>query len=826
MEYIKTFAQIAQKDVPQVGGKAASLGTLYTKLSNQGIRVPNGFAITADAYWHFINANGLMPHIEKLMEELRDFTDTAKVHHVGNLIRNLFRIAPMPQALADHIIAAYHALGAEYRQKNLHVAVRSSATAEDLPTASFAGQQESFLNVSGKEELLEACKKCFASLFTDRAIVYRHDQNFDYKKIALSIAIQKMVRSDRGASGVAFSLDTESGFKNVVVINASYGLGESIVQGAVVPDEYVVFKPTLAHGTAPIIKKEIGSKKVKTVYRDQGTQQVNVPSGQQQQQCISDEQILEISRAVCAIENLYSDERGSWCPMDVEWAKDGIDNQIYIVQARPETVHAQQTHGFTHYALRAVQKPTILVSGQSIGQQIVTGVARLIAQAHDIHLVQSGDIIVTNMTDPDWVPALKKAVGIITQMGGRTCHAAIVARELRIPALVGAHDAMNLLKDGQQITIDCSQGMAGYVYEGAVPFEKNTIELNTIPTAPTDIMINLADPDRAFALSFLPVAGVGLARIEFIITNTIKIHPLALLYPEGLDKKTLKKIAELTDGFADKKEFFINKLAQGIGTIAAAFYPKKVIVRLSDFKTNEYRNLIGGSLFEPEEENPMIGFRGAARYYSPKYKEAFALECAAIQKARNQFGLTNIQVMVPFVRTVHEGKKVIALMAENGLVQDGTLSIIMMCEIPSNVMLIDEFLQDFDGISIGSNDLTQLVLGVDRDSPFLAGVFDERDPALKKMFALAIEGAQRAGKYSGICGQAPSDYPELTDYLIGLGIQSISLNPDTVIPFLMRYMRNLVGRPVLTKLETDEETSPFVVSAAEGSVSNHPLDTP
>lgn len=787
MEYIRNFSQISINDIGLVGGKAASLGNLYTKLARKGIRVPNGFAITADAYWYFINANGLMPHIEKMMDELRDFSDIEKVQQVGHHIRNLFRIAPMPPELGQHIIAAYQTLGAEYQQKNIPVAVRSSATAEDLPGASFAGQQESYLNISGKEELLDACKKCFASLFTDRAIVYRYDQQFDYKKIALSIVVQKMVRSDKGASGVAFTLDTETGFKDAILINGSYGLGDSIVQGLVVPDEYVVFKPTLAKGFAPIIKKEIGSKKVKTIYRATGTEQASVPSSLQTQQCINDQEILEIAQAASIIEELYSQEKGSWCPMDIEWAKDGIDNLIYIVQARPETVHAQHANGHSTYRLQAEKESTILATGQSIGQQIVSGPARVINSPTDIHLVQVGDIIVSNMTDPDWVPALKKAVGIITQMGGRTCHAAIVARELRIPALVGSHDAMTLIKNGQEITLDCSQGSTGYVYQGAIPFTKETVELESIPVAPTKLMINLADPDRAFSLSLLPVSGVGLARIEFIITNTIKIHPLALLYPDVLDKKTIKKIDELTAGFADKKEFYINKLAQGIATIAAAFYPKPVIVRLSDFKTNEYRNLIGGSYFEPEEENPMIGFRGSVRYYSPKYKEAFSLECAALKIVRNQFGLTNIKVMVPFVRTLQEGKKVIEQMQLHGLSQDKGLEIIMMCEIPSNVILIDEFLEDFDGISIGSNDLTQLTLAVDRDSPFVSGVFDERDPAMKKMFQMAIAGAKKAGKYSGICGQAPSDYPELAEYLISLGIESISLNPDTVIPFLMRY---------------------------------------
>lgn len=787
MKYIKLFSEIRSADVSLVGGKGASLGNLYNSLSRQGIRVPNGFAITADAYWYFIEANGLMPHIEKMMEELIDYADVLKVQQVGHHIRNLFRIAPMPPLLIEQILSAYQSLGAEYQQKNLAVAVRSSATAEDLPTASFAGQQESFLNISGKEELIEACKKCFASLFTDRAIVYRHDQNFDYRKIALSIVIQKMVRSDKAASGVAFSLDTESGFKDVVMINASYGLGDAIVQGLVVPDEYVVFKPTLKQGFNPIVKKEIGSKKIKTVYRATGTEQSNVPAAQAQAQCISDEEIITIAKAVCSIEDLYSQEKGSWCPMDVEWAKDGLDNQIYIVQARPETVHAQDTHIYTTYRLEADQNQDILVSGQSIGQHIATGTARVINSVKDINKVQPGDIIVTNMTDPDWVPVLKKAAGIITQMGGRTCHAAIVARELRIPAIVGAHEAMRKIADGQAITLDCSQGLAGYVYEGVLEFSKQEVHLHAMAQAPAKLMINLADPDRAFSLASLPVDGVGLARIEFIISGAIKIHPLALLYPDVLDKKTSKKIEELTVGFSDKKEFYITKLSQGIATIAAAFYPKPVIVRLADFKTNEYRNLIGGSYFEPEEENPMIGFRGAIRYYSPKYKDAFALECAALKKARDEFGLINIKIMVPFVRTLAEGKKVIEQMAAHGLAQNKGLEIIMMCEIPSNVMLIDEFLHDFDGISIGSNDLTQLTLGVDRDSQYLSGVFDERDPALRKMFQMAIAGAKCAGKYSGICGQAPSDYPELAEYLIDLGIESISLNPDTVIPFLSRY---------------------------------------
>ncbi len=792
MKFIKPFRALTLADVSLVGGKTASLGQMIASLSDAGIAVPDGFAITADAYWYYVEYNGLMPQIKQLMEQLHDYNDLQKLQEIGQAIRNLFLRARMPDDLATEILSAYNQLAKEYRQAKLSVAVRSSATAEDLPTASFAGQQESYLNISGDYQLIEACKKCFASLFTDRAIVYRHDKNFDFTNVALSIAVQKMVRSDKASSGVAFSLDTESGFKNTVVINASYGLGEAIVQGIVIPDEFVIFKLTLKQTFAAIIKKERGSKTTKIVYDEFGTKQVAVPRSEQWAFSLTDEDVLAIAKAVCVIEDLYTKLKGSWSPMDIEWAKDGKDGKIYIVQARPETIHARENHlQFQRYELQNSTELTPLVTGQSVGQQIVSGTARIIESIHDIVRVQQGDIIVTRMTDPDWVPVLKRAVGIITQMGGRTCHAAIVSRELRIPAIVGAENAMQKITNGTHITIDCSQGKTGFVYAGDLPFTLKTIELEQVPQAPADIMINLADPERAFALSFLPVAGVGLARIEFIITNTIKIHPLALLHPELVpDKKTLKHINELTAGYPDKKEFYIDSLAQGIGTIAAAFYPKPVIVRLSDFKTNEYRNLIGGSSFEPEEENPMIGFRGAIRYYSDRYKDAFALECAALKKAREQMGLTNIKIMVPFVRTLQEGKRVIQEMAHHGLNQaDNGLEIIMMCEIPANVVLIDEFLQDFDGISIGSNDLTQLTLGVDRDSPRLIGVFDERDPAMKKMFEMAIAGALRAHKYSGICGQAPSDYPELGEYLIKLGIESISLNPDSVIPFLMRYKK-------------------------------------
>lgn len=789
MKFIKPFRSLTLSDVSLVGGKTASLGQMIASLSDSGITVPDGFAITADAYWHYVDYNNLMPQIEHHMQEIRDYSDVHTLKQAGHAIRNLFVRARMPDDLAAEILSAYNQLAKEYRQAKLSVAVRSSATAEDLPTASFAGQQESYLNISGDYQLIEACKKCFASLFTDRAIVYRHDKNFDYKKIALSIAVQKMVRSDKACSGVAFSIDTETGFKNAVIINASYGLGEAIVQGLVVPDEIVIFKPTLQQGFIPIIKKERGSKTTKIIYDEFGTKQVATSKSEQMAFALSDEEALTIAKAVCAIEDFYSAQKGNFSPMDVEWAKDGKDGKIYIVQARPETIHGTHNHmQLRQYELKNTQPLIPLATGQSVGQHIVSGVARIIESAHQIEQVQEGDIIITRMTDPDWVPAMKKAVGIVTQMGGRTCHAAIVARELRIPAIVGCENAF-AIKNGSEITIDCSGSKLGTIYEGKIPFAIQTIELNEVPQAPADVMINLADPERAFSLSFLPVAGVGLARIEFIISNTIKIHPLALLHPESVtDKKAIKRIQELTAGYTDKKEFYIDALSQGIATIAAAFYPKPVIVRLSDFKTNEYRNLIGGASFEPEEENPMIGFRGAIRYYSDRYKDAFALECAALKRVREASGLTNIKIMVPFVRTLQEGQRVIQELGNCGLKQsENGLEIIMMCEIPSNVVLIDEFLKDFDGISIGSNDLTQLTLGVDRDSPLLSGVFDERDPAMKKMFEMAISGAIRAQKYSGICGQAPSDYPELGDYLIRLGIKSVSLNPDSVIPFLMRY---------------------------------------
>ena len=792
MRYIKYFEDIRIADVKTVGGKNASLGEMITQLSAQGIRVPTGFAVTADAYWHYLNTNHLVEKMKLIMAQLSDSGDVAVLQKVGSEIRDLIINADMPDDLAQEIIAAYHDLGRRYKQENCDVAVRSSATAEDLPTASFAGQQDTFLNVSGDEHVLNACKKSMASLFNDRAIIYRIDQGFDHFRVALSIGVQKMIRSDGAVSGVAFSLDTESGFKDVVMIEASYGLGESIVQGLVTPDEYMVHKPTLALGYASIIKKLCGDKKTKIVYSSDGDaaiKSVDVPLDDQHTFALTDDEIIELAQFVVTIEKHYSSLKNSWSPMDIEWAKDAQDKKIYIVQARPETIYAGKNQAvLQQYVLSKDAKKEMIVAGLSIGHKIVSGIARVVQGAQDIALVRDGDIIVTQMTDPDWVPVMKRAAGIVTDRGGRTCHAAIVSRELGIPAIVGTKNGTTTIKNGDTVTLDCSDGAIGTVYQGIIEFAKHDIPLDTIPTSPVAVMVNIADPDSAFQTAFLPVAGVGLARIEFIVTNFIKIHPMALVHSERItDDSVRAEIDSVTASYKDKKDFFVEQMAQGIGRIAAAFYPRPVVVRLSDFKSNEYRSLLGGVYFEPVEENPMIGFRGASRYYHEQYKEAFALECQALLRVRNVMGLKNVKIMVPFVRTVQEAGRVIDEMALHGLVrgEDG-LELVMMCEVPSNVILVNEFSQYFDGFSIGSNDLTQLVLGVDRDSTLLAALFDERDEAVKKMMAMAIEGAHKSGRYIGICGQAPSDYPEIADFLIKEGIDSLSLNADSVIPFLMR----------------------------------------
>lgn len=794
MLYIRWFDTLHMKDIPKVGGKNAALGEMIGALSKKGIDIPYGFAIIADAYWDYLTYNDLLKNMRMLIKKLNP-QDISSIQSVGHAVRELIMQGTLPPDLAEQIDNAYRQLSHHYKQKNCDVAVRSSATAEDLPTASFAGQQETFLNIRGVNALLHAYKKSIASLFTDRAIIYRLEKGFNQFDVALSTGVQKMVRSDKAASGVAFSLDTESGFKNMVMIDASWGLGESIVKGIVNPDEFYVFKPTLLQGFDAIIKKQCGTKKTKMIYSGSlknPIKQVAVSRADQQKFCITDKEILQLARMVVTIEDYYTKLNKRWTPVDVEWAKDGIDGTLYIVQARPETVHAQETQCmYTTYTLRDHRaRNNVLVTGLSVGSQIATGKARVITSAKDMAKVQKGDIIVTTMTDPDWVPVMKKAAGIITDLGGRTCHAAIVSRELNTPAIVGTSQATKMIHDGQLITLDCSQGAIGYVYKGSLPFDMRTIDCGKIPKAPTQIMINIADPDNVLQLSKLPVQGVGLARIEFIITNAIKIHPMALIESDKItDQKTKKAIQDLTKHYPSKQDYFVDILAQSIGTIAAAFYPRPVIVRLSDFKTNEYRNLIGGVYFEHFEANPMIGFRGASRYIHPLYKKAFCLENAAIKKVRESMGLDNIMLMIPFVRTVDEAKQVIQVLHACDLKQSATLKFVMMCEIPSNVILIDEFSKLFDGFSIGSNDLTQLTLGVDRDSALLSPLFDERDEAVKRMCTLAIEGAHKHKKFIGICGQAPSDYPDFAEFLIKQGIDSVSLNPDSVLPFLMRYKK-------------------------------------
>lgn len=792
MKYIRWFQEISLADIASVGGKNASLGEMTRQLLKQGISVPQGFAVTADAYWQYLDHNQLRTPIKDILDHL-DYQNETQLHECAASIRALIDQGSIPSDIKHELEQAYQELSAFYQIDACDVAVRSSATAEDLPGASFAGQQETYLNVLGSDQLFRAYVQCLASLFTDRAIVYRQVKHFDHFSVGLSVGIQKMVRSDSGCSGVAFSLDPETGFRDVVVINSSYGLGESIVQGLVTPDEFVVYKPMLDRGYNPIIKKQRGSKKTALVYGETPNSivTVDVPDDRAMRWCLADTQIVELARMVVTIEQYYSTQAGHPVPMDIEWALDGIDGTLYIIQARPETVHAAALDGMltmTQYQIRSDQGLSPLLMGNSIGQQVVSGTVRIIHAVSEIAQVQPGDILVTRMTDPDWVPAMRKVAGIITELGGRTCHAAIVSREMHIPAIVGAVGATEQLRNGQRITLDCSQGLVGRIYDGALSFDVIEQKLDELPQAPVALMINIADPERAFSLAKLPVAGVGLARIEFIIAGTIKIHPCALLYPDKVDQATRDTVHQLVSQYNSPSDYFIELLAQGIAQIAAAFYPRPVTVRCSDFKTNEYRNLIGGTFFEPIEENPMLGLRGASRYYHPEYRQAFELECRALHMVREQMGFENVEIMVPFVRTVQEAHQVIDVLAANNIVRGRQgLRLIMMCELPSNVLCMEEFSAYFDGFSIGSNDLTQTTLGVDRDSGQLSGIFDERDEAVKRMMVLAITRARAASKSIGICGQAPSDYPEVADFLIKQGITSLSLNPDSVIPFLLRY---------------------------------------
>ncbi len=789
-KHILWFEEISIKDVPLVGGKNASLGEMFSSLAKKGVNVPNGFALTSAAYWYFLKKNKIDKKLEDIFRKFRPDSFTS-LRKTGKAARQLIMKADFPKDLKEEIIVSYNKLSKKYGFKNIDVAVRSSATAEDLPSASFAGQQETYLNISGKEKLLKAIKKCMASLFTDRAISYREQKGFNHLKIALSVGVQKMVRSDLASAGIMFSLDTETGFRNVILINGIYGIGEMIVQGKITPDQFYVFKPTLKKGFASIIAKNLGRKSKKYVYsKSGGLKEVEVSKEKQLKFCLSDKEILTLARWAQIIENHYSKKAGKWVPQDMEWAKDGKTGQLFIVQARPETVHSIENRNvFEEYQIKASSKP--ILKGIAIGNKIAQGRAKIISDISKASHFRKGEILVTKMTDPDWVPVMRIASAIVTDEGSKTCHAAIVARELGIPCIVGSQKATKVLKSGQEITVDCTQGLDGRVFLGKVPFKIKRYNLRKVPKLKTKIMVNIGAPEIAFKTSFLPNDGVGLAREEFIIAEKIRIHPLALYHFSRLkDKKLKKKIEEITRGYKDKKQYFIDKLAEGVAQIAAAFWPKPVIVRLSDFKTKEYRGLIGGYLFEGKEANPMLGFRGASRYLDNEFKPAFEMECLAIKKAREKFGLKNIVIMVPFCRTPEEGRGVVKLMEKYGLKQhkDG-LKIIVMCEIPSNVILADEFLRIFDGMSIGSNDLTQLTLGMDRDNARIVYIADERNKAVKEMIKKVINLCNRRKKYCGICGQAPSDFPDFAEFIMKEGIQSMSLNPDTVIPTILKLAK-------------------------------------
>jgi len=793
--YILWFDEIGLQDLPLVGGKNASLGEMRKELSKSGVNVPNGFAVTVNAYnaflergivqeWHDgLGKRNVKENIEEILKGL-DVGNIENLSDKGSRVRRLIYSLEFPRDLVDEIVKAYRSLCKEYGE-DTDVAVRSSATAEDLPNASFAGQQETYLNIRGEYALIQACKRCFASLFTNRAISYRAHNNFDHFQVALSIGVQKMVRSDKACSGVMFTIDTESGFPNVVYITGSYGLGENIVQGVVNPDEFYVFKPCLQKNYKPIIQKTLGTKEIKMVYTVEGessTKNVPVSAYERSNFILSDEDVIRLAQWGVTIETHYSKKAGYHVAMDIEWAKDGITQQLFIVQARPETVKSQTNKNVLEtYVLK--ERGKVLTQGKSVGEKIGSGPVSVLSSVREIGKFKKGEILVTQMTDPDWEPILKLASGIVTDRGGRTCHAAIISREMGIPCVVGTGNGSEVLAECQSATVCCAEGETGYVYEGTLDFEVKHFDMEHLERPKTKIMMNVGNPDNAFHLSFIPNDGVGLARLEFIINNYIKIHPMALLHFDHLAADDdRKKIEQLTVGYDDKKEFFIHRLAQGVAKIASAFYPKDVIVRMSDFKSNEYANLIGGSEFEPIEDNPMIGFRGASRYYDEDYKQGFGLECLAMKKVRDEMGLTNVKLMIPFCRTVEEGRLVVAEMRKHGLVQgQNNLEIYMMCEVPSNVILADEFSDIFDGFSIGSNDLTQLVLGLDRDSEKISHIFDERDPAIKRMIQWVIEAAKRKNKKIGICGQAPSDYPDFAEFLVRCGIDSMSLNPDTVI---------------------------------------------
>ena len=777
-EYLLWFDKVGMGDVDRVGGKNASLGQMISQLGSLGVHVPNGFATTAEAYRRFLANGQLDKKIFKLLDKL-NIEDIAALTQAGKQIRQWIMDTPFPPELESALCEAYQILEDQYGADS-SFAIRSSATAEDLPDASFAGQQETYLNIRGEQNVLAAVKAVFASLFNDRAISYRVHQDFEHHNVALSAGVQHMIRSDIGTSGVMFTLDTESGFSDVVFITAAYGLGEMVVQGAVNPDEFYVHKPMLKAGNPAVIRRNLGSKAIKMVYgdtqsHDNSTLTVEVPSQEQRRFCLTDEEIMELAQQAVTIEEHYGR------PMDIEWAKDGNDGQLYIVQARPETVKSRSTENI----LRRYNMQTrgdVILTGRSIGQGIGAGAAKVIRDVSEMDRVQAGDVLVTDMTDPDWEPVMKRAAAIITNRGGRTCHAAIIARELGIPAIVGTSDGTKIIKDGQELTVSCAEGDTGFIYQGIQQFTIDEINLQTMPELPFKIMLNVGTPDRAFDFQFLPNAGIGLARLEFIINRMIGVHPKALLFYKHQSEDIKQQIDERIAGYPDPVSFFIEKLTEGIATLAAAFWPKQVIVRLSDFKSNEYANMLGGREFEPHEENPMIGFRGASRYVDIKFQDCFELECFALKKVRDEMGFTNVAIMVPFVRTPHEAHDVINLMHDNELTRGvNGLKIYMMCEIPSNALLADQFLKYFDGFSIGSNDLTQLTLGLDRDSELVADLFDERNEAVKKLLSMAIQACRKQGKYIGICGQGPSDHPDFARWLMQEGIESVSLNPDSVI---------------------------------------------
>lgn len=776
-EYVVWFEHLGKDDVEKVGGKNSSLGEMISGLAAAGVSVPGGFATTAQAFRDFLEHGGLNKKINDELNKL-DVNDVRALAETGAKIRQWVIDAPLQPELEEKIREAFAQLCGD--NADLAVAVRSSATAEDLPEASFAGQQETFLNIRGIDNVLIAVKEVFASLFNDRAISYRVHQGFEHEGVALSAGVQRMVRSETGAAGVMFTLDTESGFRDAIFVTSSYGLGETVVQGSVNPDEFYVHKQTLEAGRPAILRRTLGSKLIKMVYGSEGTtgksvETVDVPAEDRNKFSITDEQVQDLARQAIIIEKHYGQ------PMDIEWALDGDDGKLYIVQARPETVKSRSDMSvMERYLLKESGK--VLVEGRAIGQRIGAGVVRIVTDLNDMDKVQEGDVLVTDMTDPDWEPVMKRAAAIVTNRGGRTCHAAIIARELGVPAIVGCGDATDILTDGQEVTVSCAEGDVGRVYEGQLEFEIQRNSIDAMPKLPFKIMMNVGNPDRAFDFATLPNEGVGLARLEFIINRIIGVHPKALLNYDTMPKDLQETIDKRTAGYANPVDFYVEKLVEGISTLAAAFYPEPVIVRMSDFKTNEYANLIGGKLYEPEEENPMLGFRGASRYISENFRDCFELECRALKRVRDEMGFTNVEIMIPFVRTLGEAEHVIELLAENGLKRgENDLRVIMMCELPTNALLADEFLEHFDGFSIGSNDLTQLTLGLDRDSGIISHLFDERDAAVKKLLSMAIEACTKAGKYVGICGQGPSDHPDLAKWLMDQGISSVSLNPDSVL---------------------------------------------